>query len=137
MPNLQRFLAAQTDTYDTALREIKNGRKQSHWMWFIFPQIRGLGFSETSIFYAIQSREEAEAYLNHPILGQRLIEISEALLRIEDKSAYQIFGSPDDVKLKSCMTLFAALEKANPVFGQVLERYFGGERDEKTLRILN
>lgn len=134
--NLHRFLAAQERDYNTALSEIKRGRKTSHWMWYIFPQIMGLGFSDTSKFYAIQHKEEAEQYLAHPTLGNRLIEISEALLSIEGKTAIQIFGSPDDMKLKSCMTLFAAVPNAPLVFQQVLDKYFGGEHDNKTIELL-
>ncbi|MEJ8755780.1 DUF1810 domain-containing protein [Pontibacter sp. H259] len=135
--NLQRFLQAQENTYQTALAEIRNGRKRSHWMWFIFPQMAGLGFSETSQFYAIKSIAEATAYLNHPILGKRLVEISEALLTINDKSANQVFGSPDDMKLKSSMTLFAAVSDGNPVFRKVLETYFNGQEDTKTIQLLS
>src|ERR1700709_704106 len=107
--DLSRFLTAQEKDYATALAEIKNGRKRSHWMWYIFPQIAGLGFSETSRFYALKDQAEAEAYLQHPVLGSRLIEISKALLEIEDNHATRIFGNPDDLKLKSSMTLFSAL----------------------------
>ena len=133
MNDLKRFLEAQENDYETALAEIKRGRKQSHWMWYIFPQIAGLGFSSTSKFYVIKDRAEAESYLAHPILGKRLIEISNALLEVEGKTANQIFGSPDDVKLKSSMTLFGALENTNPVFRKVLDKYFNGAKDQRTL----
>ncbi len=133
---LNRFTNAQQRTYSTALKEIKNGRKQSHWMWFIFPQIAGLGFSETSKLYAIQDIEEASLYLQHPVLGARLIEISQALLDVEGKTASQIFGSPDDLKLKSCMTLFSRVPNADPVFESVLNKYFKGVRDAGTLQLL-
>jgi uncharacterized protein (DUF1810 family) len=133
---LTRFITAQKREYATALAEIKSGRKRSHWMWYIFPQIAGLGFSETSKFYAIMDKTEADAYLKHPVLGQRLIEISKALLELEDTHAMRIFGSPDDMKLKSSMTLFAALPDADPVFDQVLAKYFNGIRDWETLRLL-
>lgn len=136
MNDLQRFLEAQEDDFELALSEIKSGRKESHWMWYIFPQIAGLGFSSTSIFYAIKDLTEAEEYLNHPILGERLIEISEALLEIKGKTAFQIFGSPDDMKLKSSMTLFAALNETNPIFQKVLDKYFDGAKDELTMQIL-
>ena len=136
LPHLQRFLDAQQRDYATALAEIRGGRKRSHWMWYIFPQIQGLGYSETARFYAIQSQQEAEAYLQHPVLGPRLLEISAALAKLESKDATRIMGSPDDVKLKSSMTLFAALKDANPVFQRVLDKFFGGEQDEKTLQIL-
>ncbi|WP_242928412.1 DUF1810 domain-containing protein [Pontibacter vulgaris] len=135
--NLNRFLSAQEQIYPSALAEIKSGRKRSHWMWFIFPQLDGLGFSETSRFYAIKSKEEAIAYLNHTILGARLQEITEALLNINGKTASEIFGSPDDVKLKSSMTLFALVSKENSVFQQVLDKYFNGVKDTKTLHLLN
>lgn len=134
--NLQRFLDAQKSSYQTALTEIKNGRKRSHWMWYIFPQIQGLGFSETSKFYAIKDVSEAEAYLKHPVLGSRLIEISQVAAQLAPNNATQIFGSPDDMKLKSSMTLFAALDDADPVFQSVLDKFFGGSRDAKTLQII-
>ncbi|WP_460502732.1 DUF1810 domain-containing protein [Hymenobacter agri] len=135
-PTLTRFLDAQASTYQTALAEIKAGRKRSHWMWFIFPQVQGLGLSETARFYAIQDAREAEAYARHPVLGPRLVEISTALLGLASGDAHAIMGSPDDVKLRSSMTLFAAVAGADPVFGAVLAKFFGGRRDEKTLRII-
>jgi uncharacterized protein (DUF1810 family) len=134
--NLQRFLDAQQSSYAPALSEIKSGRKRSHWMWFIFPQMQGLGYSETARFYGIESRAEAAAYLAHPVLGARLREISRALLALESTDATRIMGSPDDMKLRSSMTLFAALDKADPVFQQVLDKFFGGAPDNKTLQIL-
>lgn len=137
MSDLKRFLEAQDDDFEIALSEIKNGRKQSHWMWYIFPQIAGLGFSSTSRFYAIKDFDEAEEYLKHPILGKRLIEISEALLEIKGKTAQQIFGSPDDMKLKSSMTLFAALNETNSVFQKVLDKYYDGAKDQKTLELIS
>lgn len=137
MNDLKRFLEAQEDDYATALAEIKAGRKQSHWMWYIFPQIAGLGFSSTSKFYAIKDRGEAMSYLAHPVLGKRLVEISNALLGIESKTANQIFGSPDDMKLKSSMTLFGALENTDSVFQKVLDKYFEGEKDQRTLGLID
>jgi uncharacterized protein (DUF1810 family) len=137
MNDLKRFLEAQENDFATALAEIRRGRKQSHWMWYIFPQIAGLGFSSTSKFYAIKDRSEAENYLAHPILGERLVEISNALLEVEGKTANQIFGSPDDVKLKSSMTLFGALENTNPIFQKVLDKYFNGGKDQKTLELID
>lgn len=134
--NLSRFLSAQERDYATALSEIKNGRKRSHWMWYIFPQIQGLGFSETSKHYAIKNAEEASAYLQHPVLGARLLEISNALLQGHSSNATAVFGSPDDMKLKSSMTLFAALPDANPVFQQVLDKFYGGAKDSKTLQMI-
>ena len=133
--NLNRFVDAQQRDYETALSEIKNGKKRSHWMWYIFPQIQGLGFSETSKYYAIKNKEEAQAFLQHPVLGERLIAICNALLSLQHNNAHNIFGSPDDLKLKSCLTLFALLN-ANPVFEAVLQKFFNGKKDESTLHIL-
>ena len=137
MNNLKRFLDAQESDYAIALAEIEGGRKLTHWMWYIFPQVAGLGFSSTSKFYAIKDRNEAQEFLQHPVLGKRLVEISNVLLGIEGKTAHQIFGSPDDVKLKSSMTLFGTLDDANPVFQKVLDKYFGGAKDERTLEKLD
>ncbi len=136
MNDLKRFLEVQENDFEIALAEIRKGRKQSHWMWYIFPQIAGLGFSPTSKFYAIKDRGEAENYLAHPLLGKRLIEISNALLEVEGKTANQIFGSPDDMKLKSSMTLFGALENTNPIFQRVLDKYFEGMKDQRTLELI-
>ncbi len=133
--NLQRFIDAQSSSYQTALAEIKNGRKRSHWMWFIFPQIKGLGLSETARFYALADAQEAKEYLAHPVLGARLREICHALLGVASSDAHHIFGSPDDLKLKSSMTLFASLG-TSPVFQQVLDKFYRGAQDDKTLRIL-
>ena len=130
-------MEAQEMNYATALSEIKNGRKRSHWMWYIFPQIQGLGFSETSKFYAIKDLAEAEEFLKHPVLGERLVEICHELLTLDSNNAYQIFGSPDDLKLKSSMTLFASLPDTNPVFDEVLKKYFDGTKDKKTLEIIS
>ncbi len=134
--NLGRFLQAQEGIYATALAELQRGRKQSHWMWFIFPQVAGLGHSATSRRYAIQNREEGEHYLHHPILGKRLVECAQAVLQTTGRTAHEIFGSPDDIKLRSSMTLFASLPDADPVFAQVLDKYFQGERDTRTLQLL-
>ena len=134
--DLERFIAAQKTAYDVALAEIKSGRKQSHWMWYIFPQLQGLGFSETAKYYGIKNKHEAEAFLQHPILGSRLIRICNSLLQLHTNNAHQVFGSPDDLKLKSSMTLFASLSNTNPVFQQVLNQFFNGEKDTKTLQIL-
>ncbi len=134
--NLKRFLDAQEKDFQIASSEIKNGRKQSHWMWYIFPQIQGLGFSETSKFYAIKDIDEAENFLMHPILGNRLIELCNNLLELKSDNAHEIFGSPDDLKLKSSMTLFSSLQNSNPVFQLVLEKFFNGAKDNKTLRII-
>ena len=135
--NLNRFLEAQETKYNEALTEIKNGKKQSHWMWYIFPQIAGLGFSEYNVFYAIKNREEATQYLQHPVLGKRLIQIAEAVLEINGKTANEIFGKPDDRKLQSCMTLFAQPTNADPIFQKVLDKYYQGNKDEKTMQLLN
>src|SRR6185312_1176457 len=135
--NLKRFLDAQENDYAIALSEIKNGKKQSHWMWYIFPQMQGLGLSETSKFYAIKNIREAEEFLNHPVLGSRLIEICNELLNFETGDAHKIFGSPDDMKLQSSMTLFSSLAGTNTVFQKVLDKFFDGKKDEKTLRIIN
>lgn len=135
---LHRFLDTQEDTYDTALAEIKSGKKRSHWMWYIFPQIRGLGFSETAKYYAIHNRAEAELFLNHPVLGKRLREISAVLLTLKENNPTSVFGSPDDLKLKSSMTLFSLLEESDEnVFSKVLKKYYGGSDDEKTRQLLN
>ena len=136
MNGLQRFTEAQKRDFDTALSEIQSGRKRSHWMWYIFPQIHGLGFSSTSAYYAIQSMAEAKDFLNDPYLGANLRTISEALLKLDTDDPYQVFGSPDHLKLLSCMTLFEAAEGEGGVFTQVLEKYYNGRRDVKTLDIL-
>jgi len=134
--NLVRFLLAQRSTHHRPLNEIKDGRKRTHWMWFVFPQVKGLGSSYESSLYGISSLDEATAYVEHPVLGTRLKEIAEACLEIEGKSAKEIFGSPDDLKLRSSMTLFAQISPPNSVFHRVLERYFGGVPDEQTLDLL-
>jgi uncharacterized protein (DUF1810 family) len=135
--SLKRFTDAQEDSYVMAFSEIQQGRKQSHWMWFIFPQITGLGFSETSRYYAIKDLLEAAGFLNHPVLGSRLINISRELLKLETNDAHRVFGSPDDLKLKSSMTLFSMLPGTDPVFQTVLEKFFNGEKDIKTLRLIS
>jgi len=134
--DLVRFLEAQNQMYLKALAEVKNGKKESHWMWFIFPQIKGVGFSDVAKFYGITDLEEAAAYLAHPVLGKHLIEISEALLQIPDKSATEIFGAPDDVKLRSSMTLFSKVKDTHPVFTEVLQKYFQGIEDDYTIELL-
>jgi uncharacterized protein (DUF1810 family) len=136
--DLERFVSAQdeSETYDRALAELRAGRKTSHWMWFVFPQISGLGRSAMSRRYAIASLEEARAYLAHPLLGPRLVECSRALLGHGDRSAREILGEIDAIKLRSSMTLFARADPKELVFAQVLERYFDGEEDEATLRCL-
>ena len=134
--DLARFVRAQERDYGQALSEIRRGQKQSHWMWYVFPQFHGLGFSPTSRRYAIKSVAEDEAYLRHPILGPRLVEIAEVAAGIEGRSAFQVFGSPDDMKLRSCATLFATVSPAGSVFERLLARYFDGEPDSETLRLL-
>ena len=134
--NLQRFVDAQQGIYDQARSEISRGQKTSHWMWFIFPQSRGLGQSPMAVRYAIASLSEAEAYLQHPLLGQRLRECCELLLTTEGKSISEIMGSPDDLKLKSSMTLFSRSIPDNQVFLAILEKYFSGEPDDLTLKLL-
>ena len=133
---LNRFVSAQENDFARALSEIREGNKRTHWMWYIFPQIDGLAFSSTSKHYAIKSIEEAKAYLAHPILGPRLVECAEAALGVQGRSASQIFGSPDDLKLRSCATLFAYVSPAGSPFARVLEKYYGGQGDDKTLRLL-
>jgi uncharacterized protein (DUF1810 family) len=133
--DLMRFVRAQEAAYARALAEIKAAEKVSHWMWYIFPQIEGLGYSRTAKFYAIKSVEEARAYLGHPLLGPRLKECTEAVLGVEGRTAEEIFGDPDDLKLRSCATLFACVSPAGSVFARLLERYFGGEADVRTLEL--
>jgi uncharacterized protein (DUF1810 family) len=134
--NLNRLVQAQQHDYARALAEIRSGRKQSHWMWYIFPQFEGLGQSSMSKRYSIKSVTEAEAYLRHPILGPRLIECCEAALGVGGRSAHEIFGSPDDMKLRSCATLFARVSPAGSVFDRLLDQYFQSCRDERTLRLM-
>jgi uncharacterized protein (DUF1810 family) len=134
--DLQKFLDAQQSAYDAALTEIKNGRKRGHWMWYIFPQIKGLGLSNTANYFAIENLDQAKRYLEHPVLGKRLVEISGAMLAVERKSAYQILGSPDDLKLRSSMTLFSLLPKTDPVFRAVLDKYYEGKADWRTLALV-
>lgn len=123
--------------YERALIEIINGKKRTHWMWYIFPQLRGLGRSQMAYVYGINGLEEAKAYLAHPILSKRLIEISETLLSHKDKSAYKIFGDIDEMKLKSSMTLFAYISEENSIFHQVLDCFFDKKMDEYTLKLIN
>ena len=134
--DLNRFVQAQEGVHERALAEIKSGRKRSHWMWYIFPQFDGLGFSPTAKLYAIKSVAEAEAYLRHPVLGPRLKECAEAALGVQGRTAFEIFGSPDDMKLRSCATLFAHVSPPGSVFHRLLDKYYQGEPDDKTLRLL-
>lgn len=136
MENLQRFKDAQDRDYDTALSEIQSGRKRSHWMWYIYPQIAGLGSTDISRFYAIKDIKEATDYLMDQELGTRLVNICKALLLLETNNALEVFGSPDNLKLKSSMTLFDAVPVTFPVFAQVLDKFYNGERDGRTLELL-
>ena len=133
---LGRFVAAQAGDYARALAEIRSGRKRTHWMWYVFPQLEGLGSSAISRRYAIRDLAEAEAYLDHAVLGPRLKECFEAVLQVEGRSAQEIFGSPDDLKLHSCATLFASVSPAGSVFERVLGKYFQGRRDALTVGLL-
>ena len=135
--DLERFVRAQAMVFDVALAELRAGRKRTHWMWFIFPQLRGLGHSATARFYGIGSPEEARAYAAHPLLGPRLTLCTRTVLESTARSLHDIFGSPDDMKFRSCMTLFeAAVPQADPVFGQALERWCAGEPDPGTLQLI-
>ena len=136
MSGLQRFTDAQKMDFDTALAEIRNGRKESHWMWYIFPQLGGLGFSSMSEYYGIKNLKEAEDFLNDPYLGENLRTISKALLELKIDDPHQVFGGPDDLKLLSCMTLFEAAEGRGGVFTKVIEKYYKGRRDRKTEKML-
>lgn len=134
---LDRFVQAQERNFNNALNEISEGRKRTHWMWYIFPQIQGLGFSDATKLYAIKDLKEATAYYVHPVLGPRLIKIAKELLNHSDKTAQEIFGDPDDLKLRSSMTLFAAVPGADPIFREIIQLFFNGEEDHKTQRILD
>ena len=134
--NIERFIKAQEYSYAEALKEIQNGHKESHWIWYIFPQLKQLGRSSTAQYYGIENLEEATEYLAHPILGCRLREICEALLSIDRNNPYQVMGGIDALKLRSSMTLFAEIEGYNSVFGKVLNKYYNGESDENTIRLL-
>jgi uncharacterized protein (DUF1810 family) len=134
--DLNRFVQAQESDYQRALAELRVGRKRSHWIWYIFPQIDGLGFSSTAKHYSIKSVDEAKAYVAHLVLGPRLVECAEALLSVENRTANQILGSPDDLKVRSCATLFACVSPPGSVFERVLAKFYGGERDDKTLQLL-
>ena len=133
---MKRFLDAQTDDYQLALSEIRNGHKESHWIWYIFPQLKDLGYSDKAQLYGIRDLDEAKDYLQEPTLRAHLIEISEALLALPENDPLKVMGYPDDLKLRSSMTLFAAAAPDIPVFQQVLDKYYGGKGDEKTLKLL-
>jgi uncharacterized protein (DUF1810 family) len=134
--DLSRFVRAQEEAYSRALVELERGRKRSHWMWYIFPQLDGLALSSTSRYYAIRSLEEARAYLAHPTLGPRLVRCAEVVVSLEGESATEIFGSPDDLKLRSSATLFAAVSPAGSVFHRLLDKYYQGARDGRSLQLL-
>lgn len=134
--NLERFITAHNRDYDTAYNELKQGKKLSHWMWFIFPQIKGLGKSPTSEFYGIQNLDEAKAYINHPILGNNMIKICQVLFSLESNNPTEIFGRPDDMKLKSSMTLFSLAADDNRIFVRVLDKFYNGKLDNRTIRIV-
>ena len=134
--DLQRFIKAQDSVYDAVCVELRNRRKESHWMWFIFPQLRGLGHSQMATKFGIASRQEAEAYLKHPVLGPRLRECSRLVNLVEGRSITQILGYPDDLKFKSSMSLFASIAPDEHVFQEALQKYFGGELDRLTLERL-
>ncbi len=131
--DLQRFMDAQAPVFEQACAELRQGRKTGHWMWFIFPQVEGLGHSATARRFAIASRAEAEAYLDHPLLGPRLRDCTRLVVLVEGRSAHQIFGSPDDLKFRSCLTLFSRVAADNEIFTRALQKYFGGEPDPLTL----
>lgn len=134
--DLNRFVEAQSRNYAQALEEIRGGAKQTHWMWYVFPQFAGLGSSSMAARYAIKSPEEATAYLRHPMLGPRLVTCCETALGVKGRTAHQIFGSPDDMKLRSCATLFAHVSPEGSVFQRILERFYAGQPDANTLRLL-
>lgn len=134
--NLSRFVQAQAGDYERALAEIRGGRKRTHWMWYVFPQLEGLGSSLTARRYAIKNLDEAEAYLNHPVLGPRLLACAQAALDLEGRSANEVFGWPDDQKLRSCATLFARVSPPGSAFERLLAKYFEGQPDAQTLALL-
>jgi uncharacterized protein (DUF1810 family) len=133
---LERFVAAQEGVYPAVVAELRAGRKTGHWMWFVFPQVAGLGSSSTARAYAVSGLDEARAYLAHPVLGPRLREAAELAAAVQGRTASEVFGYPDDLKLRSSMTLFARAAPQDPVFTAVLDRYFGGDPDPRTLELL-
>lgn len=134
--DIERFVYAQEKKFDVALEEIKNGKKESHWMWFIFPQILGLGESDTSIFYSLSGIGEAKLYLEHQVLGPRLVQITKELLSLETDDPVEIFGEVDSLKLNSCMTLFDCVSSGNNIFYQVIDKFYDGKKDQKTLQLI-
>jgi uncharacterized protein (DUF1810 family) len=133
---LDRFVSAQAEVYPSALSELREGAKRGHWMWFVFPQLKGLGRSEYAFYYGIGSLEEASAYLRHPVLGPRLVQCTQAVNAVDDRSVHEIFGSPDDMKFRSSMTLFASAGEDDTVFRTALDKYFNGRPDPLTLELL-
>lgn len=134
--DLSRFIRGQEGSYERALSEIRSGRKRSHWMWYIFPQYQGLAFSSTSVHYAIKSLDEARAFLAHPLLGSRLLECADALLQVQGRSASEVLGYPDDLKLQSCATLFALVSPADSVFERLIQKFYEGHHDDQTRHLL-
>ena len=134
--NLSRFIEAQETTYEVAMLELARGRKDSHWIWYVFPQIEGLGKSDTAKLYSIKSLEEGRVYLEHPVLGPRLVEACEILLSLKDASMNKVMGFPDDLKLLSSMTLFEAVSETNSIFTKIIEIYFDDERDENSIKLI-
>jgi len=134
--NLERFVEAQLPIYQEVLQELASGEKRTHWMWFIFPQVQGLGRSTTAVHYALNGLAEARAYLLHPVLGPRLKQCCRLLLQVEGKTAAQVFGFPDNMKFRSCLTLFQTAEESEPLFGLLLKKFYRGRRDKATLAIL-
>jgi uncharacterized protein (DUF1810 family) len=131
--HLQRFVGAQTPVFEQVCAELREGQKRGHWMWFIFPQLTGLGRSDMASKFAISSRQEAEVYMKHPVLGSRLKECTRLVILVEDRSIHQIFGHPDDLKFRSSMILFASTTPQNPIFQDALQKYFAGELDRLTV----
>jgi uncharacterized protein (DUF1810 family) len=136
VPDLDRFVTAQDPVFDRVLEELAAGRKRTHWMWFIFPQLAGLGRSDTARFYAIAGLDEARRYLAHPLLGPRLVRCTELVVAVEGRTAHDIFGSPDDLKFRSSMTLFMQPAGAPAIFAAALDKYFAAEPDQATLALL-
>jgi len=134
---LERFVSAQAGVIEQVRRELAEGRKRSHWMWFVFPQLRGLGYSATAHRYGLSGLDEARAYLQHAILGPRLVECTSLVNAVRGRSAHDIFGSPDDLKFRSSMSLFSRVPQASAVFQRALEQYFGGAPDPRTLQLLH
>ena len=135
--DLNRFVDAQNHIYDSVVSELKNGEKRGHWMWYIFPQVKGLGSTSTSVRFAISSKNEAISYLNHPILGERLKQCTELVLNINGRTSEQIFHYPDTLKFRSCMTLFDVASESDGIFKDAIQKYFGGSADQRTIDILN